>query len=53
MNVGVGSLHTMRLAQLRNEINEPSGHGGRREGAGRPAGAPNKATREQGARLSD
>ena len=26
-------------------------HGGRREGAGRPAGAPNKATREQGARL--
>lgn len=28
-------------------------HGGRREGAGRPAGAPNKATREQGARLSE
>ena len=28
-------------------------HGGRREGAGRPAGAPNKATREQGAKLSD
>lgn len=28
-------------------------HGGRREGAGRPAGAPNKATREQGAKLSE
>ena len=28
-------------------------HGGRREGAGRPAGAPNKATREQGGRLSE
>ena len=27
--------------------------GGRREGAGRPAGVPNKATREQGARLSE
>ena len=32
------------------EVNK---HGGRREGAGRPAGAPNKATREQGARLSE
>lgn len=28
-------------------------HGGKRLGAGRPAGAPNKATREQGARLSE
>ena len=28
-------------------------HRGRREGAGRPAGAPNKAAREQGARLSE
>ncbi len=28
-------------------------HGGRREGAGRPAGVPNKATKEQGARLSE
>ena len=28
-------------------------HGGARMGAGRPAGAPNKATREQGARLSE
>ena len=28
-------------------------HGGRRGGAGRPAGVPNKATREQGARLSE
>ena len=27
--------------------------GGKREGAGRLAGAPNKATREQGARLSE
>ena len=27
--------------------------GGKRERAGRPAGAPNKATREQGARLSE
>ena len=27
--------------------------GGRREGAGRPVGVPNKATREQGARLSE
>ena len=28
-------------------------HGGQREGAGRPAGVPNKATKEQGARLSE
>ena len=35
------------------KLNEPNGHGGRREGAGRPAGAPIKSTREQGARLSD
>ena len=28
-------------------------HGGARMGAGRPAGVPNKATREQGARLSE
>ena len=28
-------------------------HGGKRDGAGRPAGTPNKATREQGARLSE
>lgn len=27
--------------------------GGRREGAGRPVGSPNKATRQQGARLSE
>ena len=27
--------------------------GGRREGAGRPVGVPNKATREQGARLTE
>ena len=32
---------------------EISKHGGRREGAGRPAGVPNKATKEQGARLSE
>ena len=29
------------------------GHGGKREGAGRPAGMPNEATIEQGARLAD
>ncbi|MDB9756803.1 hypothetical protein OAB62_03890 [Pseudomonadales bacterium] len=28
-------------------------HGGKREGAGRPAGMPNKATIEQGARLAE
>ncbi len=32
---------------------EISKHGGKREGAGRPTGVPNKATREQGARLSE
>ena len=30
-----------------------SAHGGKREGAGRPAGIPNKATIEQGARLAE
>lgn len=28
-------------------------HGGQRRGAGRPAGTPNKSTKEQGARLSE
>ena len=28
-------------------------HGGRREGAGRPQGSSNRATKEQGARLSE
>ncbi len=28
-------------------------HGGRREGAGRPQGSTNRATKEQGARLSE
>ena len=32
---------------------EISKHGGRRKGAGRPADFPNKATKEQGARLSE
>lgn len=30
-----------------------AGHGGRRAGAGRPAGSPNRATKEAGARLSE
>lgn len=30
-----------------------AGHGGRRAGAGRPAGAQNRATKEAGARLSE
>lgn len=30
-----------------------AGHGGRRPGAGRPAGSPNRATKEAGARLSE
>ena len=32
-------------------MNNISTHGGKREGAGRPAGMPNKAKTEQGARL--
>ena len=28
-------------------------HGGRRDGAGRPQGSTNRATKEQGARLSE
>ena len=34
-------------------MNTISAHGGRREGAGRPAGMPNRATIEQGARLAE
>ena len=40
----------LRVEKATKEVTE---HGGRREGAGRPAGAPNKATREQGVRLSE
>ena len=34
-------------------MNTISAHGGKREGAGRPAGMPNRATIEQGARLAE
>lgn len=40
----------LRVEKATKEVTE---HGGRREGAGRPAGVPNKATKEQGARLSE
>lgn len=32
------------MADLKNNQVQSSGHGGKREGAGRPAGSPNKAT---------
>ena len=38
--------------EKKSSINNFSPHGGRREGAGRPAGMPNKAKIEQGARLA-
>ena len=34
-------------------MNTISAHGGKREGAGRPVGMPNRATIEQGARLAE
>ena len=34
-------------------MNTISAYGGKREGAGRPAGMPNRATIEQGARLAE
>ena len=45
----------MTLAGKNKEMSRDKStrHGGQREGAGRPAGVPNKATKEQGARLSE
>ena len=37
----------------KKKMHNISAHGGKREGAGRPAGMPNKATIEQGARLAE
>lgn len=42
-----------RRRELTMSRDKSTGHGGQREGAGRPAGVPNKATKEQGARLSE
>ena len=45
----------MTLTGENKEMNRDKStrHGGQREGAGRPAGVPNKATKEQGVRLSE
>ena len=44
---------TLSLFGSNRETLGISKHGGKREGAGRPSGVPNKATIEQGARLSE